>query len=191
MYIIFMPLPCGFLLLIVMELGLTLTFMRGVQEGLLQGSTGVTLFRLIYVKINSNPVRLLFFFIFLILFIFDFPNSTINTMKRIFFLLACVISIEATAQDCPPAKGDATVPQVQGVYIFSGLQPKHSYKFLGQVKTGSGFVKVMFGEDGESSENTKIEKLVKRAKKEFPETEAIIIRFSKDASDKADCVKFE
>ncbi len=111
-------------------------------------------------------------------------------MKRIFFLLLCFSPLLSYSQkqDCKPGKGDAVVDQIQGIYIFRGVTPKHEYKFLGQVKAGSGFMKVVM-EDSDSDDKV-IQKLITRARKSFPDTDGIIIYLSKDSKDMADCVKF-
>jgi hypothetical protein len=108
-------------------------------------------------------------------------------MKRIFLLSACVIAINCNAQDCKPSKGDAVVEQRQGLYIFNDCKPKSEYIFLGEVTHGNSFTKA----DGDTPLDQKKDGLAKKARKEFPEAEGIILHLSPDAKDRADVIKFK
>lgn len=111
-------------------------------------------------------------------------------MKRLFFLTVLSLSsfsLFAQKNDCVPDKSDAVVTQYAGVYVFNGVTPKHKYEFLGQVKVSSGFEKA-FGEP-DSYERT-IQRIIKKVKKQYPDTEGIIIHVTKENSDRADCIKF-
>lgn len=75
-------------------------------------------------------------------------------------------------------KSHAAVNQVQGVYVFVDCKPIKETQYVGTVKAGvtwSGSYKEV------------IEKLVKKAKKEYPDAEGIIF----NGDEKADVIKFK
>jgi len=77
-----------------------------------------------------------------------------------------------------PTKATADVEQVQGVYVYIKSKPVLEYEFIGAVKPPA-----IMEEDIE----TVTRKLVERAKKEFPDVEAIVFTDNTHA----DAIKFK
>lgn len=98
-------------------------------------------------------------------------------MKKlsILTLLLCIASL-AIAQD----KGDATVNQEQGKYIFINSRPKAEYTFLGSMK-----ISIAWTGAGEEMVNIAL----KKALKKFPEADGIV--FTRLNLDRMDVIKFK
>jgi len=73
----------------------------------------------------------------------------------------------------------AEVDQLEGVYFFANSKPVKEYEYLGSVKIGFTM--------GNGGYQDMREKLVKKAKKEYPKADGIIY----NGDDKADCIKFK
>ena len=99
-----------------------------------------------------------------------------------------LIGLTTKAQDCKPKKNEATVEQYNGLYVFVDSTPKAEYKFLGNVAAGSGLGKAL---TGATEYDQKKNKLVKKAKEDFPEADAVIVHFVKGGKDTADAIKFK
>ncbi len=97
-------------------------------------------------------------------------------MKYLF--LICIISL--TSFIAISEKNAATVEQEQGINIFIKCKPVAEYKYLGTIKKG-------FALTGQPDEM--LNSMIKKCKKEFPESDGII--FTSVDFDKADCVKFK
>lgn len=77
-------------------------------------------------------------------------------------------------------KDDATVEQQEGLYIFVHSKPKRAYEYLGSVKKNLSVT-------GQPDEM--LPALIRKAKKEHPDAEAIIITSMN--MEKADAIKFK
>jgi hypothetical protein len=99
-----------------------------------------------------------------------------------------ILSFACFSQNCKPKKGEAKVLQADnGLYVFVDSTPTVEYKVLGTVKAGSTAGK-LFVDAAEYPE--KRDRLIKKAKKEFPEAEGVIIYFKELGSDTAEAIKF-
>ncbi len=98
-------------------------------------------------------------------------------MKQFTIILALIITTAAFCQD----KGTSTTSiRIQGVYIFIESEPNTEYEIL---KTER--YRVDFGNDPSKD----FEKVIKKAKKDFPELDALIFRLNKKR--RADLIKFK
>ncbi|SFC80304.1 hypothetical protein SAMN05421780_11028 [Flexibacter flexilis DSM 6793] len=80
-------------------------------------------------------------------------------------------------------KSKARVTQFQGVYTFVDCEPTAATDYLGTVKTSFSLG---------SAQYTKCrDKLLKKAKKEYPNAEGLVIKFNAGGSDTGDAVKFK
>jgi hypothetical protein len=113
-------------------------------------------------------------------------------MKKLLTIVMLIVAFGATAQEqkstqltAPVKKSSADVNQVEGYYIFTDSKPVLEYEYLGTVKFNGGL--------GFSSEQyTDVRnKLIKRAKKEFPRADGIIFYFATGSADRADLIKFK
>lgn len=77
-------------------------------------------------------------------------------------------------------KKTAEVRQVEGIYVFFCAEPVVEYKYLGTAKP-----KMVM----DDNTDTRLYAIIKRAKKDYPECEAIIFRNLDLGS--ADCIKFK
>lgn len=77
----------------------------------------------------------------------------------------------------------AEVEQYEGIYIFTDSKPVKETDYLGSVKVGMSLG---------SGQYTEIrDKLIKKAKKEYPTCQGIIIHLKDGDTDKADAIKFK
>lgn len=78
----------------------------------------------------------------------------------------------------------AEVEQMQGLYIFSDSKPVKEYEYLGSVKSNTGG----FG----SPQYTGVrDRLIKNAKKKYPNGEGLILNLKTGSADLADVIKFK
>jgi len=99
-------------------------------------------------------------------------------MKILLPLLIC-ISISCVAQETD--KSLAKVEQRQGIYIFTDCVPVAQYEYLSTVKktNWSGvYDKLISG-------------VIKNAKQECPQVEALIIQWKPNGTIQADCIRFK
>lgn len=88
-------------------------------------------------------------------------------MKKILLALVLIGLFAFTAME--QNKGAALVNREQGIYLFVDCEPVGAYDFLGVVNSSTINVNLSY---------VQVKKrLVKRAVKEYPEAEAIILRF--------------
>lgn len=80
-----------------------------------------------------------------------------------------------------PKKSSAEVEQYEGLYIFTDSKPLMETEYLGTVKSTFGATQYEDVRD----------KLIKKAKKEFPKAEALIISLKAGGTDKCDAIKFK
>lgn len=77
----------------------------------------------------------------------------------------------------------ADVERIEGLYIFTDSKPVKEHEYLGTVD-----YKVGWG----GTQYTQVrDKLIKRAKKEYPKADAVIISLNSGQADKADVIIFK
>jgi hypothetical protein len=107
-------------------------------------------------------------------------------MKKImlgFALAMGIITFEAFKLGSYEAKKNtAEVEQYQGVFVFTDSKPVSEYDFLGSVKGGIS----LSGQYSSVRDN-----LIKRAKKEYPNADALIMHFSTGGTDRCDAIKYK
>lgn len=101
-------------------------------------------------------------------------------MKKLLITLAVVLPALAIGTILNEKINLATVNQVQGVYIFVESEPVNTYIYLGTVKNT-----VTFG-SGQFDDVKKT--LLKKAKKEYPGANGLIIHFVNGGTDYADAI---
>jgi hypothetical protein len=113
-----------------------------------------------------------------------------NTMKKFIFPIALLtIVFLSTASVRSVHKSDdnksaAIVDQVNGLYVFIDSKPSAEYDYLGTVDTR----KVSFPNPQYQYVR---DYLLKKAKKEFPSGDAVLLHLSAGDHDKADVIKFK
>lgn len=88
-----------------------------------------------------------------------------------------------TVMNYDPKKSTGEVDQFQGLFIFVDSKPVMEYEYLGTVKSSVSF--------GDSQYTGVRDRIIKKAKNDFPQADAIIITFKSGGSDKADAIKFK
>ncbi|MDR1866378.1 MAG: hypothetical protein LBR08_12535 [Bacteroidales bacterium] len=88
------------------------------------------------------------------------------------------------AEEYQAKKSTAEVARLQNLYVFSDSTPVKDYEYLGTVK----IVIRLLG----SGQYTDIrDALIKKAKKEYPDAEGIILNPKDYGADRADVIKFK
>ena len=100
-------------------------------------------------------------------------------MKKLFVLLAILICTTAFVVQTTTNKAAATADQEQGMYIFIKSKPVTETVYLGKVTVGLRVT------------GDPLSTLIKLAKKEYPDAEALIINETDLQKAKADVVKFK
>jgi hypothetical protein len=104
-------------------------------------------------------------------------------MKKI-ISFACVALLFCAAFTLPTTeKGNAVVNQYEGLYIFTDCKPVSEFEYLGTVKYSGSFGSGQYVEVRDA--------LIKKAKKDFPGCNAIILTLIEGSADKADAVKLK
>lgn len=105
-----------------------------------------------------------------------------NFSYGVFVGLSLILLVAFSLNKQEVKNNAAEVNRVNSVYVFTDSYPIKQYEVLGHVKVAATW-------DGsyESSRN----QLIKKAKKEFPNAEAIIIYPNHNGTDKADVIKFK
>ncbi len=107
-------------------------------------------------------------------------------MKKIILGIIIGFSLTAlvafTAVIYEPKKATGEVEQMQGLYIFTDSKPVLEYEYLGTVTA-------TFGMD--SQYQGVRDKLIKKAKKDFPSADGLIMQFKSGGTDKCDAIKFK
>lgn len=107
-------------------------------------------------------------------------------MKKI--ILGCAIGISLTAiaafrvATYEPKKATGEVDQMQGLYIFTDSKPVLEYEYLGTVKAAFAW---------DSQYQGVRDNLIKKAKKDFPNADGLIMQFKSGGTDKCDAIKFK
>ncbi len=110
------------------------------------------------------------------------PNKPMSKKTITSFVAGMLITglFAFTASEYQVRKNTAEVDQSEGLYIFHQSRPVQEYEVLGVMKPGV----VTMNNKYETLRNS----MVKRARKEYPKADAVIIN---DEGDKADVVKFK
>ncbi|MEO5681447.1 MAG: hypothetical protein ABIQ88_02335 [Chitinophagaceae bacterium] len=113
-------------------------------------------------------------------------------MKKGFLLFAAgfALSLCVAAGITQTIKSSAAdVNQYQGVYIFTDCKPAREYKYLGSVKPkGRGWDLL----DANSNQYTELrDRLIKAAKKQYPDCDGLILDLKDKAENVADAVQFK
>ena len=107
-------------------------------------------------------------------------------MKKI--IIGCLIGIGLTSlvalkgANYEPKKATGEVEQMQGLYIFTDSKPVLDYEYLGTVK-------VTFALDAQYQGVR--DKLIIKAKTDFPTADGLIMQFKSGGKDKCDAIKFK
>jgi hypothetical protein len=94
--------------------------------------------------------------------------------------LTTVVAFTVANYEVKKSTGD--VEQMQGLYIFTDSKPAMEYEYLGTVKSSFGM---------DSQYQGVRDKLIGKAKKDFPTADALIMQFKSGGTDKCDAVKFK
>jgi len=108
------------------------------------------------------------------------PNKMRNKLLLIVFAGAVLLSSFKIAADY--TKASAVVNQVEGIYVYTDCKPVLDYEYIGTIKSS-------FAGTGQYYQVRN--KLLKKCKKEYPNADAIVIRFNTNGVDKADVIKFK
>lgn len=82
-----------------------------------------------------------------------------------------------------PTAATAEVEQLRGLYIFTDSKPVLKYEYLGTVKNSFSL--------GDSQYTGVRDRLIRKAKKDYPQADAVIITFKTGGKDTADAIKFK
>lgn len=100
-------------------------------------------------------------------------------MKKTILIVVIALACTAFGFKVLGDKSAAQVNMVDGVYIFVDSKPSASYERLGEVKSAGGL----------SNQYVDIrDRLINKAKKEYPNANGVIIDFKKGGSDKAQVI---
>lgn len=101
-----------------------------------------------------------------------------------YLVLFSIITMTLLASSYKPqSTANANARQYQGVYIFTDSDPAQEYEVLGTV-TSAGML-------GGSEYSSVRDRLLKRAKKDYPQVDGIILNLREGKADQADCIKFK
>lgn len=109
-------------------------------------------------------------------------------MKNLFYFIGGASVVLLLSAGYPDGitfkKSHAEAEQYQGIYIFTDSRPVLEANYLGTVKVSVGLTS--------SGQYTSVrDLLIKKAKKEYPAAEAIILNFKDGGTDRADVVSFK
>jgi hypothetical protein len=102
------------------------------------------------------------------------------TKKRLYmYIFTGIMIISGFVFQQPNNLAEAN--QIQGIYVFTDSKPVAKYKYLGTVSVSIGL----------STQYQSIrDRLIKKAKNDYPEAEGIIIDTNAGGADRADVVRF-
>lgn len=92
-----------------------------------------------------------------------------------------LVSILAFNNPFQVNNGTAQVNQYQNLYIFSDSKPVKEYDYLGTIKSSTGGF-------GSAQYESVRDRLIKKAKKEYPQANAIILNLKEGKADQADVI---
>jgi len=110
-------------------------------------------------------------------------------MRKSFLIIAALALITLVSANLPgdTDKSLGKVNQQQGYYLFTDCTPTAEYEYLGSVKNKIGMAELGVGNDDyETVKN----RLIKKAKKDFPDGNGIIFNLAKENGE-ADVIKFK
>ena len=99
--------------------------------------------------------------------------------NKILFGAVLLIALLTAFKFAPNNNGNATVEQIEGIYVYSFSKPTEPNEYLGTVKGGN---------NGFNEPSGMITKLIREAKKKYPGVQGVIVA---PDNNKADCVKFK
>ena len=102
-------------------------------------------------------------------------------MKRHTFYIAAAVLFRCIAFKKSASTNKAEVNSIQGMMIFTDSKPVADYKYIGTVSLSA----ISFNEQYQEVRD----KLIKKAKKQYPDANAIILQLSNDGNNKADVIK--
>jgi len=82
-------------------------------------------------------------------------------------------------------RNTAEVNQRAGFYLFVDSEPMADYEYLGTVKVSLGF------DEFDVQYSNVRDRLIKKARKKYPEANGLILTFTTGGEDKADCIRFK
>ncbi|MFN4084274.1 MAG: hypothetical protein ACK4K9_11645 [Bacteroidia bacterium] len=107
-------------------------------------------------------------------------------MKKIFIELLSGIALTSLiafkVATYEAKRSTAEVEQYQGVFVFTDSKPVMPYDYLGTVKSTVGW---------DSQYEGVRDKLIGKAKKEFPTADGLIFHFKSGGTDRCDAIKFK
>ncbi len=102
-------------------------------------------------------------------------------MKNIFLTIAAIVLLGSSFK--PAGTANAVAQQMQGLYSLTDSHPAAEFETLGTITVVAGFGGVQY-EDVRDC-------LIKKALKEHPTADGIILTLRSGKADKADCIKFK
>jgi hypothetical protein len=109
-------------------------------------------------------------------------------MKKVLLGIVLGISVAALLSakiaEYSVKKSTAEVQRIQNIYMFTDATPVMEYEYLGTVKVSIS----LFG-SGQYQDIR--DKLIRKAKKDYPKAEGIIFIFKDGGVDRADVIKFK
>lgn len=111
--------------------------------------------------------------------------ATAGSIRNIAATAGAILLFTMIGFKAAPDTNRAEVNSVQGLLIFTDSRPVAEYSYLGTVK-GPG----PYGLDDPQYTNVR-DVLIKRAKKQFPEANGIILQLNSGGEDKADAIKMK
>lgn len=102
-------------------------------------------------------------------------------MKHIILTIAAIVLLGSSFK--PAGTANAVAQQMQGLYIFTDSYPAAEFETLGTVQA--------IGIVGSAQYEAVRDRLIKKALKEHPTSDGIILTLRSGKADKADCIKFK
>ncbi|MDF7817665.1 hypothetical protein P1X15_08660 [Runella sp. MFBS21] len=95
--------------------------------------------------------------------------------------LTSLLALKAASYE--PRSSTAEVGQIQGYYIFVNSKPVKEYKYIGTVKSSMTW--------GSGQFQDVRDKLIRKAKKEYPDGDGLIFNFYDGRTDKCNVIKIK
>ena len=105
-----------------------------------------------------------------------------KTILGVFIGFTITATLGFTSMSYEPKKETAEVEQMQGLYIFTDSKPVLEYEYLGTVKATIGM---------DSQYQGVRNKMIDKARKDFPNADALIMQFKSGGTDRCDAIKFK
>jgi hypothetical protein len=106
-------------------------------------------------------------------------------MKKIILLVTLIsgVSLFGMRSYNDFKKSHSEVDQYQGIFVFTDSKPLKEYEYLGTVKMTMGL--------GSGQYQNVRNVLIKKAKKDYPQADGLIMNFKDGGTDRADAIKFK